>query len=154
MGMRKQPGATKMENNFRVVFAACYLFELIDFGCGCCGGTRLRAGKEVTVRRVVPVLGVPDALVPINLPSRVGLLPGWGSNRLPFDILPFSSYRSSYRFHIGSHMLDGIVLMLGLKFAQCRETSALWVSIDVPVAQPPGVYTGEISLTAVRPVTE
>lgn len=40
---------------------------------------RLRTGKEVTVRRVVPMLGVPDALVPINLPSRVGLLPGWAS---------------------------------------------------------------------------
>lgn len=39
-------------------------------------------------------------------------------------------------------------------FHAYRETSALWVSIDVPVAQPPGVYTGEISITAVRAVTE
>ena len=38
--------------------------------------TSLKAGKEVTIRRVVPILGVPDALVPISLPSRIGLLPG------------------------------------------------------------------------------
>jgi hypothetical protein len=38
--------------------------------------SRLKAGKEVTVRRVVPMLGVPDALVPMTLPSRIGLLPG------------------------------------------------------------------------------
>ncbi|KAG0565178.1 hypothetical protein KC19_8G170500 [Ceratodon purpureus] len=73
-------------------------------------GDSLKAGKEVTIRRVVPILGVPDALVPISLPSRIGLLPG--------------------------------------------ETSALWVSIDVPVEQPPGVYTGEVCITAVRAETE
>lgn len=72
--------------------------------------TRLNAGKEVTIRRVVPILGVPDALVPIDLPSRIGLLPG--------------------------------------------ETCALWVSFDVPVTQPPGVYIGEIWITAVRGETE
>lgn len=73
-------------------------------------GDRLNAGKEVTIRRVVPILGVPDALVPIDLPSRIGLLPG--------------------------------------------ETCALWVSFDVPVTQPPGVYIGEIWITAVRGETE
>jgi hypothetical protein len=37
---------------------------------------------------------------------------------------------------------------------QCRETSALWVSVDVPVKQPPGVYTGEVCISAVKTETE
>lgn len=39
---------------------------------------RLALGKSVTLRRVVPILGVPDALVPIDLPtSQVSLFPGY-----------------------------------------------------------------------------
>ena len=52
---------------------------------------------------------------------------------------------------------DSVILTLDsnfLLYVQCRETSALWVSIDVPVEQPPGVYTGEICITAVRAETE
>lgn len=36
----------------------------------------------------------------------------------------------------------------------CRETSAIWVSVDVPATQAPGLYIGEICITAVRPDTE
>ncbi|KAH8931516.1 hypothetical protein BDL97_19G025700 [Sphagnum fallax] len=71
-------------------------------------GHKLQVGKEVTLRRVVPMLGVPDALVPLEIPmSQIGLLPG--------------------------------------------ETTAVWLSVDVPPTQPPGVYTGEIAITAVKP---
>lgn len=74
-------------------------------------GDRLVAGKSLTLRRVVPILGVPDALVPLELPvTQINLLPG--------------------------------------------ETSALWVSIDVPIGQPPGQYEGEIFITAVKTDTE
>lgn len=70
-------------------------------------GQRLEVGRYLTLRRVVPILGVPDALVPVSLPSaRISLLPG--------------------------------------------ETSALWVSVDVPSAQHPGLYEGEIFITAVK----
>ncbi|KAL5704531.1 hypothetical protein ACHQM5_022943 [Ranunculus cassubicifolius] len=74
-------------------------------------GDRLVAGQSLTLRRVVPMLGVPDALVPIELPgNHINLLPG--------------------------------------------ETSALWVSVDVPFGQPPGQYEGEIFITAVKTDTE
>ncbi|CAM6018865.1 unnamed protein product [Sphagnum balticum] len=53
------------------------------------------------------MLGVPDALVPLEIPmSQIGLLLG--------------------------------------------ETTAVWMSVDVPPTQPPGVYTGEIAITAVK----
>ncbi|KAL3845227.1 hypothetical protein ACJIZ3_002630 [Penstemon smallii] len=74
-------------------------------------GDRLVVGESLTVRRVVPILGVPDALVPLDLPlSQLTLFPG--------------------------------------------ETSAIWVSIDVPNAQPPGQYEGELIITAIRADTE
>lgn len=39
---------------------------------------RLVVGQSVTLRRVVPVLGVPDALVPLDLPiSQLSLLTGY-----------------------------------------------------------------------------
>ncbi|KAL4559460.1 hypothetical protein LXL04_031598 [Taraxacum kok-saghyz] len=70
-------------------------------------GNRLVIGQSVTLRRVVPILGVPDALVPIDMPvSHLNLLPG--------------------------------------------ETSAIWVSIDVPSTQPPGQYDGEFIVTATK----
>jgi hypothetical protein len=31
-----------------------------------------------------------------------------------------------------------------------RETTALWISVDVPSAQPPGQYEGEILITATK----
>ncbi|KAL6012364.1 hypothetical protein ACLOJK_002851 [Asimina triloba] len=40
-------------------------------------GDRLVVGQSLTVRHVVPILGVPDALVPLDLPvSQINLLPG------------------------------------------------------------------------------
>jgi len=31
-----------------------------------------------------------------------------------------------------------------------RETTALWISVDVPSDQPPGQYEGEILITATK----
>ncbi|KAL9446049.1 hypothetical protein AB3S75_013845 [Citrus x aurantiifolia] len=68
-------------------------------------GDRLVVGQSLMLRRVVPILGVPDALVPLDLPvCQISLLPG--------------------------------------------ETIAVWVSIDVPSAQPPGLYEGEVIITS------
>ncbi|RWR95698.1 Cyclin-A2-1 [Cinnamomum micranthum f. kanehirae] len=40
-------------------------------------GDRLVVGQSLNLRRVVPILGVPDALVPLDLPvSQINLLPG------------------------------------------------------------------------------
>ncbi|XP_047180537.1 uncharacterized protein LOC124847162 isoform X3 [Vigna umbellata] len=70
-------------------------------------GDRLIVGQSLRLRRVVPILGVPDALVPVELPvSQINLFPG--------------------------------------------ETTALWISIDVPSSQPPGQYEGEILITAIK----
>ncbi|KNA23591.1 hypothetical protein SOVF_023500 isoform A [Spinacia oleracea] len=70
-------------------------------------GDRLVTGQSLKVRRVVPILGVPDALVPLDLPcSQLHLFPG--------------------------------------------ETTALWISIDIPSDQPPGMYEGELYITAVK----
>ncbi|KAG9440935.1 hypothetical protein H6P81_021100 [Aristolochia fimbriata] len=74
-------------------------------------GDRLVVGESVTLRRVVPILGVPDALVPLKHPvTQINLLPG--------------------------------------------ETTALWVSIDVPSGQPPGQYEGEFFITAIKADTD
>ncbi|KAI3910353.1 hypothetical protein MKW92_046744 [Papaver armeniacum] len=74
--------------------------------CSTSGG-RLVVGESLTLRRVVSVLGVPDALVPLDLPvTQLNLLPG--------------------------------------------ETTAIWVSIDIPAGQPPGQYEGEIFVTALK----
>ncbi|XP_059634137.1 uncharacterized protein LOC132276632 isoform X2 [Cornus florida] len=70
-------------------------------------GDRLFLGQSLTLRRVVPILGVPDALVPLDPPvSQLSLLPG--------------------------------------------ETTAIWISIDVPCDQPPGQYEGEFIITAIK----
>nr|XP_023870417.1 uncharacterized protein LOC111983010 isoform X1 [Quercus suber]POF24162.1 hypothetical protein CFP56_06245 [Quercus suber] len=70
-------------------------------------GDRLVVGQSVRLRHVVPILGVPDALVPLDLPvGQLNLLPG--------------------------------------------ETTAVWVSIDVPSTQAPGQYEGEVIITAVK----
>ncbi|MQL82758.1 hypothetical protein Taro_015249, partial [Colocasia esculenta] len=69
-------------------------------------GDRLLVGQALSMRRVVPILGVPDALVPLDLPvSQINLFPG--------------------------------------------ETTAIWVSVDVPAGQPPGQYEGQLFITAV-----
>lgn len=42
---------------------------------------RLVTGQSITLRRVVPILGVPDALVPLDLPvSQISLSSGYESN--------------------------------------------------------------------------
>ncbi|XP_020590821.1 uncharacterized protein LOC110031772 isoform X3 [Phalaenopsis equestris] len=70
-------------------------------------GDRLVVGQSLILRRVVPILGVPDALVPLDLPvSQINLLPG--------------------------------------------ETTAVWLSVDVPPGQPPGHYEGQVSISAVK----
>ncbi|KAG8643558.1 hypothetical protein MANES_11G048300v8 [Manihot esculenta] len=70
-------------------------------------GDRLLVGQSIMFRRVVSILGVPDALVPLDHPvSQISLIPG--------------------------------------------ETTAVWVSIDVPSAQPPGQYEGEFIISAVK----
>lgn len=70
-------------------------------------GDRLVVGQSITLRRVVPILGVPDALVPIDpLSPQISIQPG--------------------------------------------ETAAVWVSVNVPCGQPPGLYEGEIFITAVK----
>ncbi|CAL5385018.1 unnamed protein product [Camellia sinensis] len=70
-------------------------------------GDRLVVGQSLTLRRVVPILGVPDALVPLDMPvSHLSLYPG--------------------------------------------ETTSIWVSIDVPSAQPPGQYEGEFIIAATK----
>ncbi|PPD77197.1 hypothetical protein GOBAR_DD25881 [Gossypium barbadense] len=77
--------------------------------CDLCSasGDRLIVGQSLKLRRVVPILGVPDALVPLDLPiSQISLQPG--------------------------------------------ETTAVWVSIDVPNEQPPGLYEGEIIINATK----
>ncbi|XP_058080319.1 uncharacterized protein LOC131228578 isoform X3 [Magnolia sinica] len=70
-------------------------------------GDRLVVGQSLTLRRVVSILGVPDALVPLDLPvTQINLIPG--------------------------------------------ETTAIWVSVDIPSGQPPGQYEGEIFITALK----
>lgn len=32
----------------------------------------------------------------------------------------------------------------------CRETTTIWISIDVPPGQPPGQYEGDVFLTAIK----
>ncbi|KAJ4762896.1 hypothetical protein LUZ62_073271 [Rhynchospora pubera] len=57
-------------------------------------GDRLVVGKSVTLRRVVSILGVPDALVPLDAPvSQINLFPGetstiWVSVTVPYDQPP------------------------------------------------------------------
>ncbi|XP_028551591.1 uncharacterized protein LOC110104675 isoform X4 [Dendrobium catenatum] len=75
--------------------------------CSSSGDSRLAVGQSLTLRRVVPILGVPDALVPLDLPvSQINLLPG--------------------------------------------ETTAIWLSVDVPPGQPPGQYEGVVSISALK----
>ncbi|KAJ9179126.1 hypothetical protein P3X46_010949 [Hevea brasiliensis] len=74
-------------------------------------GDRLVVGQSITFRKVVSILGVPDALVPLDHPvCQIGLVPG--------------------------------------------ETTAVWVSIDVPSVQPPGQYEGEFIVTAIKAESE
>lgn len=42
------------------------------------GSGRLVVGQSLMLRRVVPILGVPDALVPLDLPvCQISLIPGY-----------------------------------------------------------------------------
>ncbi|KAK9129932.1 hypothetical protein Sjap_010419 [Stephania japonica] len=70
-------------------------------------GDRLVVGQSLSLRHVAAILGVPDALVPLDLPvSQINLNP--------------------------------------------METSVIWVSVDVPTEQPPGLYEGEIIISAMK----
>ncbi|KAL2894595.1 putative 2-phosphosulfolactate phosphatase [Bienertia sinuspersici] len=94
----------------KVTWGDCGTAGVVQVQCNdliSASGNRLVVGESLKIRRVVPILGVPDALVPIDLPiSQINLLPG--------------------------------------------ETTALWVSIDVPSEQPPGIYEGQFYITAVK----
>lgn len=49
------------------------LYRFADISVG-----RLIVGQSLRLRRVVPILGVPDALVPLDLPvGQINLLPGY-----------------------------------------------------------------------------
>lgn len=92
---------------------------------------RLVVGQSLKLRRVVPVLGVPDALVPL---TQLSLLPGY------YPLANLISY-----FCLNSLKTDIIS-----DVPYCRETSVIWVSIDVPNGQPPGQYEGEITVSAMK----
>ncbi|WMV27589.1 hypothetical protein MTR67_020974 [Solanum verrucosum] len=61
--------------------------------CSPCGA-RLAVGQSLTLRRVVPVLGIPDALVPLDMPvCQLNLFPGettviWVSIDVPIEQTP------------------------------------------------------------------
>jgi len=49
---------------------------------------RLIVGQSLLLRRVVPILGVPDALVPVELPvSQINLFPGYLSDLCSLEFL-------------------------------------------------------------------
>lgn len=56
-----------------LVFFRAYFYNTADtIVC------RLVVGQSLTMRHVVPILGVPDALVPLDLPiAQINLLPGY-----------------------------------------------------------------------------
>ncbi|CAM6094606.1 unnamed protein product [Calypogeia fissa] len=74
-------------------------------------GHKLETGKSITLRRVVPILGVPDALVPVELPTtRIGLLPGetlglWLSVDVPTSQPP-GFYEGQISFLAVKHVFD------------------------------------------------
>lgn len=94
----------------KVTWGGCGIAGTVQVQCNdliSASGDRLVVGQSLKVRRVVPILGVPDALVPLDLPcSQINLFP-------------------------------------------C-ETTVLWVSIDIPCEQPPGMYEGQLYITAVK----
>ncbi|XP_074279252.1 uncharacterized protein LOC141604696 isoform X2 [Silene latifolia] len=94
----------------KVSWGSCGVAGTVQVQCNdltSASGDRLVVGQSLKIRRVAPVLGVPDALVPLDLPvSRISLYPG--------------------------------------------ETTSLWLSIDVPSDQPPGIYQGDILVLAIK----
>lgn len=63
------------------------LYRVADLNVG-----RLIVGKSLLLRRVVPILGVPDALVPLDLPvGQINLFPGYTSYCLISIYICFSS---------------------------------------------------------------
>lgn len=105
---------------------------------------RLVVGESLKVRRVVPILGVPDALVPLEVPlSQLTLFPG-------YCCLPPRKKRLNLLY---IEIWTKCITLKWLLFC-CRETTSIWVSIDVPDTQPPGQYEGEIIITAIRADTE
>jgi len=64
-----------------------YLYRVADLNVD-----RLIVGKSLLLRRVVPILGVPDALVPLDLPvNQINLFPGYMSDCLISIYISFSS---------------------------------------------------------------
>jgi hypothetical protein len=62
------------EQMYDLIYFDLYRVADISFG-------RLIAGKSLLLRRVVPILGVPDALVPLDLPvGQINLFPGYISD--------------------------------------------------------------------------
>lgn len=88
----------------------------------------------------MPVLGVPDALVPLDLPvSQLSLFPGYDHSLIQFLNLVCGDIAVLFR--------ETEVAWIA---SCCRETSVIWVSIDVPNRQPPGQYEGEIIVSAMK----
>ncbi|XP_020244542.1 uncharacterized protein LOC109822722 isoform X1 [Asparagus officinalis] len=75
-------------------------------------GDRLIAGQALTLRRVIPILGVPDALVPLDLPvNQINLLPGettsiWVSVDIPAEQPP-GQYEGEFLITAANTNTDG-----------------------------------------------
>ncbi|KAH9625436.1 hypothetical protein KSS87_023303 [Heliosperma pusillum] len=81
----------------KVSWGSCGVAGTVQVQCNdltSASGDRLVVGQSLKIRRVTPVLGVPDALVPLDLPvSRISLYPGettslWFSIDVPSDQPP------------------------------------------------------------------
>jgi len=84
---------------------------------------RLIVGKSLLLRRVVPILGVPDALVPLDLPvGQINLNPGYTPDCLISIYISFSFlcrlhkmlddyYISLHWYYSGRLLLFGFLLM-------------------------------------------
>lgn len=97
---------------------------------------RLVVGQSLKLRRVVPILGVPDALVPVDLPvSQISLYPGYLSGQY------FSKFytskvlvahnggwiTSSDLSFVTSSFLQGDFCSLGINWcSKCSTPRALW----------------------------
>jgi hypothetical protein len=74
LSFRRQVGILFIVWNKCMIYFDLYRVADISFG-------RLIAGKSLLLRRVVPILGVPDALVPLDLPvGQINLFPGYISD--------------------------------------------------------------------------
>ncbi|GBG70386.1 hypothetical protein CBR_g6514 [Chara braunii] len=86
---------------------------------------RLAANPSVTLRRVIPILGIPDALVPLANTS--------------------STHRQDRNYC--PNPVPGVAADVSVILG---ETTLLWLSIDVPSSQPCALYEGEVTVSAVH----